>query len=326
MKNNTRYFFTPGLVASILIVLVVTSGQSQNSSSPGGSAGTAMSMGFGARGIAMGNSLTAVISGDLQSYYNPAVIPFQAYPVATIAYSVLSLDRRLNYLSYTNSIKPNAGISLSIINAGTGEIDGRDNDGVHTQTLSTSENSFMLSFGLKPDPNYAFGVTAKVLYYSLYEGIKSTTAAMDVGAIFILPWHLTLGAVIQDIGAKYKWDTSKLYGVLGNATTERFLLRKRVGLSWLSMDYIIIVSSELERIGHSTYLRFGSEIEVYDGVHIRGGIDQIAVNTDEASKPSVGLSFQAKSIELSPTFQYSYIFEPYSPSGIHILSLSLRFK
>ena len=34
-------------------------------------------MGFGARGAGMGNSLSAVTDGNLVSYYNPAVIPFQ---------------------------------------------------------------------------------------------------------------------------------------------------------------------------------------------------------------------------------------------------------
>ena len=49
-----------------------------------------------------------------------------------------------------------------------------------------SENAFLFSFGLKPASNFAFGVTAKILYYSLFEGIKSTTASVDVGAIYLL--------------------------------------------------------------------------------------------------------------------------------------------
>ena len=38
-----------------------------------GLAGAPMRMGFGARGMAMGNAMTAVTSGDVQSYYNPAL-------------------------------------------------------------------------------------------------------------------------------------------------------------------------------------------------------------------------------------------------------------
>ncbi len=299
--------------------------QLESSSSIGGFAGAPTRMGFGARGMAMGNAMTAVISGDVQSYYNPATVPFESEPTATATYGVLSLDRKLNYLSFTESLKPNAGFSLSIINAGVGNIDGRNTDGIHTETYSTSENTFLLSFGLKPTSNFSIGVTAKILYYSLFEGIKSTTAAVDAGAIYLLSQQLTLGAVVQDITAKYKWDTSTLYGQLGNVSSDYFPLRKRIGLSWIPKDYPIILSGEFESIGSSLYIRAGSEIEVYNGVHILGGIDQIALNADLPVKPALGLSVQTNVANWTPSFQYAYVFEPYSPNGIHILSLALRF-
>ena len=269
--------------------------------------------------------MTAVVSGDVQSYYNPAIVPFESEPTVAAAYGVLSLDRKLNYLSYTRSLQPSAGFSLSIINAGVGNIDGRDYNGIHTETYSTSENTFMLSFGLKPTSNFALGVTAKILYYSLFQGIKSKTAGVDVGIIYLLSQEFTMGAVVQDITAKYKWDTSTLYGQLGNATSDYFPLRKRIGVSWISKDYPIILSGEFESIGSALYIRAGSEIEVYNGVHIRGGIDQIAMNADLPAKPAVGISVQTKVANWTPSFDYAYIFEPYSPSGIHILSLALRF-
>jgi hypothetical protein len=306
--------------------LSLTLGQLQSASSIGGLAGSPMRMGFGARGIAMGNALTSVISGDIQAYYNPAITPFASVPTVVAAYSVLSLDRRLNYLSYTKSLKPNAGISLSIINAGVGDIDGRDHDGIHTETYSTSENAFMLSFGLKPGSRIALGVTAKVLYHVLFEGVKSTTAAIDFGAIYILSQEVTLGAVVQDINAKYKWDTAPLYGMLGNSSSERFPLRKRIGLSWTSAKYSLILSGEFEAIGSATSARVGSELEVYDGIYIRGGIDQIALNADLPIKPALGLSVQTELSSWTPSFQYTYVFEPYSPSGIHVLSFVLRLK
>ena len=323
MKSLTRAF--AAIVFLSFSISLIALSQLESSTSEGGLAGAPMRMGFGARGMAMGNAMTAVISGDLQAYYNPAVVPFEAEPTAAAAYGVLSLDRQLNFLSYTKSLKPNAGFSLSIINAGVSNIDGRDNDGNHTETYSTSENEFLFSFGIKPASNFAFGVTAKILYYSLFAGIKSTTAGVDVGALYLLSEEITLGAVVQDITAKYKWDTSQLYGQLGSASSDYFPLRKRIGLSWMPKEYPVILSGELESIGSTLYLRAGSEIEVYEGVHIRGGIDQIAMNADLPAKPSLGISMQTKVANWTPSFQYAYIFEPYSPSGIHILSLALRF-
>ena len=274
--------------------------------------------------MSMGNAMTAVISGDLQSYYNPASVPFQADPTAVASYGVLSLDRKLNFLSYTSSLKPNAGFSLSVINAGVGNIDGRDLNGVHTDTYSTSENAFMVSFGLKPTSSLAIGVSAKILYYSLFEGIKSTTAGIDVGVIYIVSQEITFGAVVQDILAKYKWDTSQLYGQLGNTSSDLFPLRKRVGFSWMPNDFPVLVSGEFESIGSALYFRAGSEMKVYEGIHIRGGIDQIALNAELPAKPSLGISVQTKVANWTPSFQYAYIFEPFSPSGIHVLSIALR--
>jgi hypothetical protein len=296
----------------------------QSGSSIAGLAGAAMRMGFGARGIAMGNSMTAVISGDLQSYYNPAIVPFQSEPTIVAAYGVLSLDRRLNYLSYTKSVKPSAGLSLSIINAGVGNIDGRNREGIHTETFSTSENSFMLTFGLKPVSSFSFGINVKILYYSLFEGVKSTSAALDFGFIYLLSQEITLGAVIQDINAKYKWETSSLYGINGNSSVERFPLRKRIGISWIPADYSSVLSGEFEVIGSASFARIGSEVELFDDINIRGGVDQIALNADLPAKPSLGISARTKLLKWTPAFQYTYVFEPYSPGGIHILSFSLR--
>ncbi len=323
MNSSSRY-----ISAAILFLLFLGStalGQMQSSSSLGGLAGAPMRMGFGARGIAMGNAMTAVINGDLQAYYNPSILPFESVPTVVAAYSVLSLDRRLNYLSYTRSLKPNAGISFSIINAGVGNIDGRDRDGAHTETYSTSENSFMLSFGLRPVPKFSFGITVKLLYYNLVQEIKSTTASIDIGALYLLSDELTLGLAVQDINSKYKWDTTPLYGINGNSSVELFPHRNRVGISWSPAKYSFLVSSEFEAIGSATFLRLGSEIEIFDGVHIRGGIDQIALNTNLPAKPALGLSVQTKLSTWTPAFQYTYVFEPYSLSGIHILSFSLRF-
>jgi hypothetical protein len=322
MKTFSRTIYFIGFLVCNLSLIAF--GQLQSSSSEGGLAGAPMRMGFGARGMSMGNAMTAVISGDLQSYYNPAIVPFESVPIAVASYGVLSLDRKLNFLSYTSSLKPNAGFSLSVINAGVGNIDGRDLNGVHTDTYSTSENAFMFSFGIKPTSSLAIGVSAKILYYSLFEGIKSTTSGVDVGVIYLVSPEITLGAVVQDILAKYKWDTSQLYGQLGNTSTDLFPLRKRVGLSWMPNDFPVLVSGEFESIGSALYFRAGSEMKVYEGIHIRGGVDQIALNAELPAKPSLGISVQTKVANWTPSFQYAYIFEPFSPSGIHVLSIALR--
>ncbi|UCH66304.1 MAG: hypothetical protein JSW63_04020, partial [Ignavibacterium sp.] len=58
-------------------------------------------MGYGPRGIGMGNAMSSVIEGELVSYYNPAVTVFQDGNSVLTGYSFLGLDRSLNFLSFT---------------------------------------------------------------------------------------------------------------------------------------------------------------------------------------------------------------------------------
>jgi hypothetical protein len=322
MKSFSKY--TIAIFFLTLITLSYSQSQLQSSSSIGGSSGAPMRMGFGARGMSMGNAMTSLISGDIQAYYNPALTPFETVPIAVASYGLLSLDRKLNFLSFTKSIKPNAGLSLAVINSGVTNIDGRDRDGIHTETYSTSENAFMLSFGLKPAPRFAIGATVKILYFVLFEEMKSTTAAIDIGVIYLLTDDISLGAVFQDIKGKYHWNSTKLYGTLGRDFYDYFPLRKRIGISWIPKEYHFNISSEVEVIGSAVFFRIGSEYELYEGLHLRCGIDQIALNADLPVKPGLGLSFETQVSGLTPVFQYAYIFEPYSVRGIHIISLAVK--
>ncbi|MBI3004385.1 MAG: hypothetical protein HYY49_03110 [Ignavibacteriales bacterium] len=296
------------------------------SSSLGGAPGAPFRIGFGARGIGMGNAMTAVNSGDVSSYYNPALVPFQEWPFVSAAYGVLSLDRRLNFLVYVQSLKPSAGISFGIINAGVTNIEGRDRDGTPTETHSTSENSFFLSFGLKPDEQLSVGVTAKLLYYSLFEELSSSTVGIDVGAVYQVTNEIAVAAVIQDVNSKYIWDTSKLYGRLGNTTIEKFPLRKKLAFSYSRPDVGVIVSSEMELINSETMFRIGSEIAVTGGFQLRGGLDQISVSQNMDARPAFGFSFQTEAISWKPGIHYTFVLEPYVSSGLHIVSVSASFE
>jgi hypothetical protein len=315
-----------GIIISLFILNpVLLIAQSSAASAIGGLPGAPFRMGFGARGIGMGNALTAVPFDNVSSYYNPALLPLQASPTVLLSYGSLSLDRRLNFASYAQHLNPDAGLSAGIINAGVSNIDGRDNDGIPTETYSTSENQFFFSFGMLPDKKFAFGVTAKVLYYHLFSNVKSTTFGVDIGTLYSISDELKLAVVIQDILSKYKWDTSKIYGVNGSSTEDKFPLRKRLGASYYERDLGLLVSAEAEMIGQATFARVGAELELFSGLQVRGGIDQISFSGAVTSKPSLGFSIQAPVASWNPRFDYAYVVEPYVSAGMHFLTLTLSF-
>ena len=302
-------------------------------------AGSFSRMGFGARGMGMGNSIGAVTEGNIVSYYNPALSNFQNDNSFQTSYSILSLDRSLNFLSFTkkfkfgkskiDSTKPRsyAGISLGIINSGVGNIDGRNGQGEKTSTLSTSENQFFLSFSNRFSEKLALGVGLKFYYYKLYEEITSTAFGFDLGALYIFNDNLTFGATITDINTKYKWDTSKIYGTSGNSTINKFPLLMKIAAAYTFDTIDLLTSIELEHSNADTdFLRLGIEHLVFEQLFLRAGIDRISIsNFDIPMRPSFGFSYSRLFSGLKIGVDYAFVIEPYSSSDQHIVGLTVNF-
>jgi len=314
-------------LAALLLAAAICSAAlvAQNRSKLGGEPGAATRIGFGAVGIGMGNAVSAVRSQYIVGYYNPALTPYQVNHVGAASVGLLSLDRTLNYLSYTQPLKPTAGLSVAFMNAGVSDIEGRDRDGNKTETYSTSENMLMLSFGIRVSPKISLGVAPKIYYYSLYKDLVSTTVGFDIGAAYALSERITLGLVFQDIGSKYKWDTSNLYGLEGNVRDEDFPVRYRIASSYANPDWGLVGSAELEAIGETILARFGAELEIVPTFAVRAGLDQLSISDELVPKASFGFTLTYALESWTPALHYAFVFEPYVQSGIHMISVSGTF-
>ncbi|MCK9408613.1 MAG: hypothetical protein WCX28_05335 [Bacteriovoracaceae bacterium] len=309
----------------IIIVLFIST--SILSAQIAGSPGAFSRMGFGGRGMGMGNALTAVKSGENSGYYNPAIVALLKESNASASYGILSLDRNLNSLFYSQPIDTNAGISFGILNAGTSGIDGRDNDGFQTETYSVSENQFSLSFALRIR-KIAIGLTTKLYYFSLFKELSSTTVGFDFGAAYPITSRLTLAAVYRDFNTKYRWETSQLYGQLGNSTIERFPTRQTIGVSYTLDEFNGLLSAEIERSNASTtIIRLGGECTPIDELTVRAGIDGWNLKERELAHPSFGFTVRTPSfMEWKPSVNYAYILEPYGLFAMHVISISVKLN
>ena len=265
-------------------------------------------IGFGARGIGMGNALSSITEGELTSYYNPAITPFQENNSFQAGYSFLTLDRALNYFNYTRRFdfystrdtvaetrKPRttAGLSIGVINSGIRNIDGRDNNGLPTGELSTSENQFFIGLAARISEKFSIGLATKFYYYSLYEEISSTSLGFDVGVLYKLNDNFNISLVLVDLMSKYKWDTSPIYQQEGIISEDKFPNLRKLGVSYTNKELGLIGAVEFENSNAETnILRAGIEYNIYDQFFIRGGVDQFNMsNTDWPVKPSLGFSF-----------------------------------
>lgn len=298
-------------------------------------------MGFGARGIGMGNAMSSVTTGNLVSYYNPALAPFQQNNSIQTSYSFLSLDRSLNFISFTRKFdfyssldtaadrqpRGTAGISAGLINSGVSAIDGRDNNGIKTEELSTSENQFFLSVSNRFSRKLSIGIAVKFYYYKLYEEVTSNGFGLDIGALYKLNDNWNISLMLSDLNSKYQWDTSPVYDQSGLSTTDEFPLLKKIGVSYFNPELRILTALEFENSNAGTnIIRAGIEYNIYEGLFLRGGIDQFNLsNIDAAFKPSIGFSYSKAFDSWIIGIDYAFMIEQYSSSDRHIIGVNFNF-
>ena len=345
MKKSFIYIILIFLSANIL--------KAQSGSYPGAFA----RLGFGARGLAMGNAMTSNVFGDISGYYNPALPCFQDDAVINLGYTFLNLDRKLNFVGVTKKFKiPNqpsggAGISLGWINSGVNNIDIRDNDGNPLGMNSVYENQFFLNTAFLMSDEFSVGVAFKLYYSKLYTDITATNVAFDIGAAYKASENLAFGFAVKDISAKYKWETSKIYGSNGTTTENKFPTLWRIGTTYrlpnkrgsASLDFemqynpIFVINQETGEQSvrkNNYYLRCGVEYILSENpslsVIARAGMDRIDLSGDDFTgnlKPGFGVSIMKPfSNKILIGLDYSFQFEPYTHNPIQNLGVNFKFK
>ena len=291
-----------------------------------GRAGAFARMGYSARGMAMGNAMCAVTTGDITGWYNPALSAYADTRRAFASFGILSLDRTFNVLGYTQAIQPTAGISFGLINAGVHSIDGRDGAGNHTDDYSTYEDQFFLSFSNRVADNVSLGATIKVYHSKLFDQMTTTTVGFDIGAAVRVTDRLTAAAAVVDINSRYKWDSKDIYdATVAQQTTDKFPTLRKIGFSYVIPNGV--VSAEFENSSESTNIfRFGAEYAIVENFAVRGGVDRLDSGDDATgAKPTAGFSLKKSVDNWTPELQYAYVVESFAPHGMHIITLSAGF-
>ena len=313
----------------------------------GGLPGSFSRLGFSARGMGMGNAMTSVITGDVMGYYNPAVSAFQDDHLINFGHSFMSLDRTMNFVSYTKNFKlpkqteGGAGITFSWINAGVSNIDSRDGDGFPIGTISTNENQFTFAPSIRVSPNVALGVGFKLYYSKLYDGVKSTSLGFDLGAIVKASNRVNIGLAIKDINSQYKWSTSSIYNENGATTTNKFPVLINLGVSYLLPKDFGVVSVDFENSSQTVnqdgtdyksvtdVIRMGAEVSPIKFLKLRAGFDRFDLKaTDKFGNTDVnfGVGYQIPLKTYIVGIDYAFIMEPYSNEPFQTLTAVFKIR
>ncbi len=280
-------------------------------------------IGLNAKGMSLGNAISANTTGNVYPFYNPALASFQHDGSISASVSLMSLNRQLNVITYTQGLAPTAGLALGIINGTVSNIDGRDADGVHTTNLSTSQDLLFFSFSNQFARQFSLGVSLKAYYYDLYSGLTATAIGFDVGGVFKPTDYLSLAFVATDLGESYHWDSSKLFGQNGSNFTETFPHIYKIAASYSMPALHSSIMAEYD-IAPSPLngLRGGIEYAPLENVVLRAGFtsaNEQYVGTKVT--PTFGFGAKITFLGLTPELNYAYVSEPFSPYGIQTISI-----
>lgn len=289
--------------------------------------GSALRIGLNAKGMALGNSISAMPEGNVYTYYNPALASFQQGGVVSGSIALLSLGRQLNVITYTQGLKPTAGFSLGLIDANISNIDGRDADGVHTTDLSTNEYLAFFSFSNQFAPGFSLGLSLKAYYYNLYSGLTASAYGFDFGGLYRVTDALSVAAVVTDIGVQYHWDSSGLYGTDGSNFSTPFPHMVKFGASYNLPVINSCLTAEYDAAPSPLKgVRAGIEFVPLAILAIRAGIyASNQPNLGTVVTPSFGFGAKIGFLDFTPEINYAYVSEPFTPYGIQTISLMFGF-
>lgn len=317
-------------------------------------AGAFSRFGFGARSIAMGGTQTADVFGGASPYHNAALAPHTPDQNIEISAALMSFDRQLQHLQFATPLRPRAGVAGGIIHGGVSGIDGRDLSGYHTEEYSTNEYAFFVAFGTRFSDRISAGLGLRLYRADLIDGVDAPTSlGLSLGLAAQITDNIAVGFSVDDLLAKYDWDTSEVLGDNGGQTTDQFPIRTRLGAAYQLQGGRGIISAEVETQLQKTEANNPTTIETITGVPlpstttrdltftdvsfrvggeywlaeplaVRIGYDGLGSGSFSEATPSAGFAIRQQFGDLNARLDYAGVLEPYASGIMHVVTLHLE--
>jgi len=162
------------------------------------SAAQFLSLGFGARGLGMGEAFVAVADDVSSVYYNPAGLGKGGNELL-VSHSWHIQDTGLTQLAYARG---NAGLSLTYFSAGS--LEGRDEVGNLNSDFTAEDFAFSGGYAVKTG-RLSAGATLKGVRQRIKASVASAVCA-DAGLLYgfgMMP--VTLGLSVSNLGTRVKF-------------------------------------------------------------------------------------------------------------------------
>ena len=299
----------------ILISYVFSSGSS-------GYAGAAFRYGNNARAVAMANTVISNSNEGFNALSNPALLSQINGREYGISYFSMSQDRSVQVLSFSNSLPPFAGVSLSYVRVGTDNILLKDEDNNNLGSYNHYESYGSISFGTTFEKS-SYGISLKAFFNKMPDGYTAKGIGIDFGYLFLINNYSNMGLICKNINSKYSWDSEE-----NSIFEEEIPLIYSIGYSHFKEMYLLSIqhnSIQYEN-NKTSNITLGLEIDLNKTrftlpLYFRGGYQF------EKSLFSVGFGLPIK-LYNDTEIIFDYALDPGSQSeGVnHLLSFRGNFK
>lgn len=244
MRNSRKYGFVPLLLSLVASPLIAQPGQS----------GLAfLKLGVSGRGVAMGDAMSAIVTGAAATHFNPAgLVPAPGSSASSelmFMHKEWIQDTRTEFLGAAILLDDEQALGGAITTTTVSDIEVRLRPGPADGTFTARDFSAGLSYARMISPEIRVGLTAKFLYQKIYVD-DASGFAVDFGGIWATPVeNLTVGAAIANLGSMNALRDAK--------TTLPALLRIGPGYR------VLLNEGQMELVGAADYVRIFPESRNY---------------------------------------------------------------
>ena len=319
---------------SALFLLAASAAAGLAPSAAAQDAGALTRFGFSARALGLGSALTADAFGPASAYHNPALAPYAEGQLLQGTAAFLSLDRQFQTVLVSSPLRPRAGVAAGLLHVGVTGIEGRTAEGLFTEEYRTDEYGFFINFGLRLTERVSAGAGLRLYRSTLFEAVDPRTAiGLSAGVLAKPTEDLAVAVAMDDLLARYEWDTSDALGGAGSQTTDRFPVRFRLGAAYRALDGRLLLLAEaasrlrqVEQIGGderfrltAADVRFGAEYAIAGPLMLRAGLDRLG----DGARPAAGFALEQRLGEIDGRIDYAASLEADGLGIAHFLTLGV---
>ncbi len=177
-----------------------------NVSKRGTTAAPFLSIGQGARALAMGGAFVAIADDQSAMYWNPAGIADLSGNRIIFDHTQWIADINYNYVGATISLGSMGVVGLNFTSSSIPEMNVTTVDlpGGTGETFGVSDGVFGVTYALKLTDKFSIGFNPKFIYQKIWK-MSASAIALDMGVKYVTPFKgITLGMSISNFGTKMR--------------------------------------------------------------------------------------------------------------------------